>query len=499
MGTHFYYLGIAQGTSGTAAILFDEKWHIASRGYKATPLAYPREGWVEQDVERVWEAVTAAVGQAMEAAAALPEQIRSVGLNHEGETVVLWDRETGRPLCRAISWQDRRTARYVDLIADEYNDLVQSKTGLMVDSYFSATKLTWMLDHVENARAYLESGRLMAGTMDTWIIWRMTGGRAYITDASTASRTMLYDVAQGCWSEELIDLFRLSPAMLPEIRDSIITGVQTDPDVFLGIAAPVSGVLVDQQAALLGQACVSPGSVKTTYGTGCFMLMNAGSTMAHSLHGLLPTVAWRVGGQSTYALDGGVYVTGAATKWLQEELDLLGSPAESERLAMSVSDNGSVYFVPAFTGLAAPHWDSYARGMIIGLTGGTKKAHIVRAALEATTYQVRDVLEVMQRDSGVSVPVMRCNGRATENRFLMQFQADILNIPLEIPENQETTALGTAFLSSVGLGDYGQLEDIAEIWRSARTYEPHMSADQRDELLYHWHRAVERAKYWSED
>ncbi len=494
-----YYLGIDQGTTGTTAILFDGNWQVAARGYCVTQLLYPRTGWVENDADMIWMSVLRAVTQAMEMVRAAPEQIRSIGLNHEGETVVVWDRKTGEPLCRSIGWQDRRTARYADMMADRYNSLVREKTGLMIDSYFSATKLKWMLDHVENAREYLRQGRLLAGTMDTWIIWRMTGGRAHITDASTASRTMLYDVAEGDWCGELVDLFGLEQSMLPEICDSIVSGVWADPEAFLGIRAPVSGVLVDQQAALLGQACVTPGLVKTTYGTGCFMLMNTGDVMARSKNGLLPTVAWRMGGKTTYALDGGVYVTGAATKWLQEGLELVDSPADTEALALSVFSNGGVYFVPAFAGLAAPHWDSYARGMMIGITGGTKKAHVVRATLESTAYQVRDVLDVMRRDSGVSVSVMRCNGRATENRFLMQFQADILGIPLEIPENEETTALGAAFLSSIGVGDYGSVDDMTGIWQCAKYYEPKIGADQRMSLLYHWHRAVERAKYWSED
>ena len=498
MAAH-YYLGIDQGSTGTTAILFDSSWHMVSRGYSNINLFYPRDGWVEHDAEDVWQSLQRAVRQALRVSAIGPEQIRSIGLNHEGETVVIWDAKTGRPLCRSIVWQDRRTARYADAMADRYNTLVREKTGLMIDSYFSATKLKWMLDHVQNAREYLRQGRLLAGTMDAWIIWRMTGGKTHITDASTASRTMLFDAAAGDWSEELVELFDLDRSILPPISDSTISGVYTDPDSFQGIRASLSGVLVDQQAALLGQACVTPGSVKTTYGTGCFMLMNTGSTMAVSQNGLLPTVAWRLGGKTTYALDGGVYITGAAVKWLQEGLEVVASPAETENLALSVPDNGGVYFVPAFTGLAAPHWDSYARGMMIGITGGVRRAHIVRATLESTAYQVGDVLDVMRRESGVSVPVMRCNGRATSNAFLMQFQADVLGIPLEIPEIEETTALGSAFLGSIGIGDYSGVEDMAQIWRCARCYEPHMSADQRGNLLYHWHRAIERAKYWSED
>ena len=494
-----YYLGLDQSTAGTTAILFDRNWKEAGRGYHEIPLYYPQNGWVEHDAREVWTSVLSATLQALSETGAGPESIICVGLNHEGESVVVWDRGTGQPIYNSIVWQDRRTAREADQLADQYNELVHSKTGLMVDSYFSATKIKWILDHVEGARDLMKQGRLLCGTLDSWIVWKITHGRVHVTDASTASRTLLFNIHTGQWDDELLALFDIDRSILPEIRDSAMPYAYTDPLDFLGARVPISGILVDQQAAMVGQACTTPGTIKTTYGTGCFMLMNTGDKAVVSSNGLLPTVAWKLNDQMTYALDGGVYITGAATKWLKEGLGIITSTAESERYALEVDDNGGVYFVPAFTGLAAPHWDSYASGMMIGITGATRRAHIIRATLEATAYQVRDVLDVMQKKANVPISVIRCNGAATTNRFLMQFQADILGIPLDIPEVLETTALGAAFMAALGIGEFKTIRDVENIWKPARRYEPQMSADQRDSLLYHWHRAVERAKYWIED
>ncbi len=494
-----YYLGLDQSTAGTTAILFDRNWKEAGRGYHEIPLYYPQTGWVEHDAREVWTSILSATLQALSSTGAGPESIVCVGLNHEGESVVVWDRGTGQPIYNSIVWQDRRTAREADQLADTYNDLVHSKTGLMVDSYFSATKIKWILDHVEGARDLMKQGRLLCGTLDSWIVWKITHGRVHVTDASTASRTLLFNIHTGQWDDELLELFDIDRSILPEIRDSATQYAFTDPLDFLGARVPISSILVDQQAALVGQACITPGTIKTTYGTGCFMLMNTGDKAVASRNGLLPTVAWKLGDEMTFALDGGVYSTGAATKWLKDGLGILTSTAESERYALEVENNGGVYFVPAFTGLAAPHWDSYASGMMIGINGGTSRAHIIRATLESTAYQVRDVLDVMQKEANVPISVIRCNGAATTNRFLMQFQADILNIPLDIPEVLETTALGAAFMAALGIGEFGSIRDVENIWKPACRYEPKMSADQRDYLLYHWHRAVERAKYWIED
>lgn len=494
-----YYLGLDQSTMGTTAILFDRNWKEAGRGYHEIPLYYPQAGWVEHDAREVWASVLSATLQALSSTGAGPESIICVGLNHEGESVVVWDRVSGQPIYNSIVWQDRRTARESDQMADRYNDLVHGKTGLMIDAYFSATKIKWILDHVEGARDLMQQGRLLCGTLDTWIVWKITHGRVHVTDASTASRTLLFNIHTGQWDDELLALFGIDRAILPEIRDSATHYAYTDPLDFLGARVPISGILVDQQAAMVGQACTTPGTIKTTYGTGCFMLMNTGDNAVASTNGLLPTVAWKLNDQMTFALDGGVYITGAATKWLKEGLGIITSTAESERYALEVSDNGGVYFVPAFSGLAAPHWDSYASGMMIGITGGTRRAHIIRATLEATAYQVRDVLDVMQKEANVPISVIRCNGAATSNRFLMQFQSDILGIPLDIPEVVETTALGAAFMGALGIGEFDSIRDVENIWKLSRRYEPKMSRDQRDSLLYHWHRAVERAKYWIED
>jgi len=493
-----YYLGLDQGTTGTMAILFDETWHVAAEGYCEIPLLYPRPGWVEHDPESVWSSVRSAIAQALIRAGISASAIRCIGLNHEGESVVIWDKETGAPIYNAIGWQDRRTAHEADDMSYTYNELVRSKTGLMIDTYFSALKYKWILDHVDGAREALAAGRLLAGTMDTWILWKMTHGGIHVTDASTASRTMLYNTAESRWDDELIDLFDLKASLLPEICDSAMVYCHTDPAAFFGVSVPVSAILVDQQAALVGNSCVDSGSIKVTYGTGCFMLMNTGSCAVSSAHGLLPTVAWRLGGKTTFALDGGVYVTGGAIRWMENNLGFITSPTDAETMAGSVDNNGGVYFVPAFTGLAAPHWDSYASGMMIGLNAGTQKAHMVRAALEATAYQVRDVLDAMSRDSSVPITAIRCSGSYTNNRFLMQFQSDILNIPLEIPTIANSTALGSAFMGALGLGDYSSVRDVAKTWSISHRYEPRMSAEERSALLYNWHRAVERAKYWVE-
>ena len=494
-----YYLGIDQGTTGTRAVLFNRYWEVAATGYCKINLSYPHNGWVEHDGEAVWNSVLSATADAMKEAAVTPEEIASIGIDHEGETVLIWDRSTGKPLAPSIVWQDRRTAHYIEQISDTYNELIWSRTGLRADSYFSASKYHWLLNNVPEAKPALAAGNLLGGTMGTWILWKMTGGRHHVTDLSTASRTLLLDAITETWSPELLNAFEIPEAILPAIQDSTLTGIHADPEHFLGISAPIGGLLVDQQSALLGQACTEIGDVKTTYGTGCFMLMNTGDQMVQSENGLLTTIGWRAGGRTTCALDGGIYITGAATSWITDELQLVKTPAETEAMALSVADTNGVYFVPAFSGLAAPHWDSYARGTIVGITGGTRKAHLVRATLESTAYQVYDVLKAMRKDSGIDIPVMRCNGKATDNRFLMQFQSDILGIPLEIPANRETTALGCAFLGAIGRGEYSSISEIEQIWHCAARYEPKMEEDHRMQLLYDWHRAIERSKYWNED
>ena len=386
-----YYLGLDNGTTGTTALLLDETWKQVGRGYKELTQHYPQDGWVEQDALEIWESILYSTSVACETAGILPEQISCLGLDNSGETVVLWDKFTGLPVYNAIVWQDRRTARYCDSLKEQYGEYVKQHTGVMIDSYFSATKIKWIIDNVEGVKEKIAAGRILASTLDGWIFWKMTHGSLFITDASTASRTLLMDVHKGQWDDGLLELFGVRRSMLPEIRDSSAIFGYTDPLEFLGARIPIAGACVDQQSSLFGQACFEPGMTKCTYGTGCFMLMNTGSNLVESSHGILPTVAWRLGGKISYALDGGVYVTGAATQWLRDKLRIIGTAAEAEIMAFEAKDNGGVYFVPAFFGLAAPHWDSYARGVMIGVTGGTSREHIVRATLEATAYQVKDI------------------------------------------------------------------------------------------------------------
>lgn len=491
-----YYLGLDQGTTGVTAILFDEHWQQAGRGYREIRQIYPQPGWVEHDGIDVWESACEAVKLAMEAVGAAPSEILCIGLDHEGESVMLWDKVTGKPLYHAIVWQDRRTTEAAERLQESHGKFLRQRTGLEVDSYFSALKLRWLLDNAPEVKMMLEQGRLLAGNMDAWLAWNITGG-IHVTDPSTASRTMLMDIHRCAWDEEVLDLLEIPPQILPQIYDSASVFGFSDPDRFCGIRAPLSGLMNDQQAALFGQTCFDKGDVKTTYGTGCFMLMNTGEQPVLSANGLVTTVAWRMGAHPTYALDGGIYISGAATQWLRDGLKIISSASETETMARAAGDNGGVYFVPAFTGLAAPYWDSRARGLMVGITGGTTREQIVRATLESTAYQVYDLLQVMQRDSGTQIRAMRCDGGAVANEFLMQFQADVLGIPVHVPKITDTTALGAAFMAAIGNGFYRRAEELCSCWELDRCYEPKMSGDQREFLLNQWHRAIERAKNWA--
>ena len=491
-----YYLGLDQGTTGVTAILFDENWRQVSRGYREIRQIYPQAGWVEHDALDIWESARFAVQQAMDKVGAQGRDILCMGLDHEGESVMLWDKATGEPLYNTIVWQDRRTAQAAEELSAQHGERILENTGLMVDSYFSALKLRWLLDNVPRARELLAQGRLLAGNMDAWLAWNITGG-AHVTDPSTASRTMLMNLHSCDWDDEVLSLLDIPRSILPRICDSASLFGHADPSRFCGISAPLSGMLNDQQAALFGQTCFEAGTVKTTYGTGCFMLMNTGTQPVASPGGLVTTVGWRLNGKTSYALDGGVYISGAATQWLRDGLKIISSAAETETMARAAGSNGGVYFVPAFTGLAAPYWDSYARGMMIGITGGTTREHIVRATLESTAYQVSDLLRAMEADSGADIRAMRCDGGAVVNAFLMQFQSDILDLPVHIPEITDTTALGSAFMAALGAGFVGSTDDLRACWRLARTYEPHMSTDERQALLDGWHRAVERCRGWA--
>ncbi len=494
-----YYLGMDQGTTGTTTLLLDEKWNLVSRGYQEHHQHYPKPGWVEHDPMEIWESVLGSIRMALDLADAKAEEIACIGIDNQGETVMLWDKDTGIPVYNAIVWQDRRTARYADEVTEEYGEQIREKTGLMVDAYFSATKIKWIMEHVKGVKEKIKEGKILAGTLDSWVIWKMTHGRVHITDAATASRTMMMNIHTGTWDQDILDFFEIDRTILPEICDSAMVYGKTDPLDFFGAAIPISGSTVDQQAALFGQTCFAPGSIKCTYGTGCFMLMNTGDKPVYSKNGILTTVAWSLDKKLTFALDGGIYITGAATQWLRDGLKIINDAKETEQMAYDAKTNGGVYFVPAFTGLAAPHWDSYARGTIIGITGGTTREQIVRATLEATAYQVKDNLDVMNLDASIPIQVMRVDGGAVVNQFLMQFQADLLGIPVDIPTINDTTPLGAAYLAALGIGDFRSTAELAKNWKFGRRYEPKMSTDERETLLYNWHRAVERAKKWAED
>lgn len=497
MKTQKYVLGIDQGTSGTRALLLNDDWEIHSQGYFEHQQYYPKPGWVEHDPAEIWEKTKKSLAQAIKNAQINKSDIKALGLDNQGETVIVWDKNTGQAIYNAVVWQDRRTSKMADKLKKDYGKLIKEKTGVVVDSYFSALKIKWILDNVEGAREKAEKGELLAGTTDTWLIWNMTGRRLHMTDYSTASRTMLLNIHNKKWDKEILDILDIPLKMLPELKNSSGVYAKTDPDCFLGLELPIAGSAVDQQAALFGQTCFEAGTVKTTYGTGCFMLMNTGDKIVNSDNGLLTTVAWGLDDKLTFALDGGVYITGGAVQWLRDGLKIIDNAAQSETMAKAVEDTGGVFFVPAFSGLAAPHWDQYARGTLIGITGGTEREHIVRATLESIAYQVNDNLKVMKKDSGMDIDVMRVDGGAVVNEFLMQFQADILDIPVDVPAITETTALGAAYLAGLGIGVFDDLEEIEKKWKLAKRYEPQMSSKKRDYLIGRWQEAVKRSKDWA--
>ncbi len=493
-----YYLGVDQGTSGTTVLLLDENWDIKSKAYSEHRQIYPKPGWVEHDPMEIWGKIKDAITHALETGGVRASQLRCLGIANQGETVMVWNRKTGTPVYNAIVWQDRRTSKMADGLKAECGDMISDRTGLLVDAYFSALKIKWILENVEGAKQTAEKGDLIAGTLDSWLIWKMTAGKVHLTDYSTASRTMLLNIHTGKWDDDIINKIAIPKNMLPEIKDTCGHFGVTDIELF-GAEIPISGSAVDQQAALFGQACYHTGSVKTTYGTGCFMLMNTGRKIVRSPGGLLTTVAWGLDKEMTFALDGGIYIACAAIQWLRDGIGIINSADETEAIAKSVPDTGGLVFVPAFAGLAAPHWDQYARGMMIGITGGTTRAHIVRATLESIAFQVNDNLDVMKRDSGIDVDIMRADGGAVLNGFLMQFQADILGIPVDVPVINETTALGAAYMAALGIGDFTSLDEISKNWKLRKRYEPKMPRDRRDALVANWRRAVDRAKNWAEE
>lgn len=490
-------LALDQGTTGTTALVFDAEGRLQGRGYAELPQHFPRPGWVEHDPDEIWASVTAAAAAALAAARAPTSAVRAVGLTNQRETVVLWERATGRPLHRAVVWQDRRTAPFCLAHAD-WNDELRRRTGLVLDPYFSATKIAWLLDHVPEARRRAEAGELAAGTIDSWLLWRLTGGRVHATDPTNASRTLLVDLETGAWAPDLLDRFGVPAALLPTIRPSASVFGVTDPAHFLGVAAPIGGVAGDQQAALVGQGCVRPGLAKNTYGTGAFLLLHTGARPVLSRHGLLTTIACGPRGEPAYALEGSIFVAGAAIQWLRDGLGLLRTAAESEALARALEDNDGVYFVPAFVGLGAPHWEPRARGTIVGLTRGTTRAHLARAALEAMAYATVDVVGAMVADAGAPLERLRVDGGAAANDWLLQFQADVLGVPVERPALVESTALGAAALAAVGAELQPTVMDFLAAQPPARRFDPRDLGPRRAAWLAGWRRALAAARAWAE-
>ena len=491
-----YILALDQGTTSSRSIIFDKTGRIKAKAQKEFPQIFPKPGWVEHDPEAIWKTQLATAKAALRKAKLTAKQVAAIGITNQRETTLLWDRETGRPIHHAIVWQDRRTAKDCDrLKAAGHAPAIRRKTGLVIDAYFSATKIAWLLKHVKGARALARQGRLAFGTIDTWLIWKLTGGTVHVTDASNASRTMLYNLRTGDWDEELLKLFKVPRSVLPEVRGSSEVLGETNR---LGGRIPIAGIAGDQQAALFGQCCTRPGMVKNTFGTGCFMLMQTGPKPIVSTNNLLSTVAWRIGGRTEFALEGSIFIAGAVTQWLRDGLGFFKNAAEIEKLAASVKDNGDVYLVPAFAGLGAPHWDQHARGVLCGLTRGATKAHIARAALEGIAYQVRDVLAAMEADAGLRLKELRVDGGASANNLLMQFQSDLLNVPVVRPRVTETTALGTAYLAGLAVGYWQSKTDIAQQWQQDSRFAPQMKPATRRRLVTGWDKALARTKDWED-
>ena len=497
-----YVLAIDQGTTGSTVLIFDHDGQIRGRAYSEFTQHYPKPGWVEHDAEEIWLITVKVIAEALRAANIRASELCAIGITNQRETVVLWDRATSQPVANAIVWQDRRTARFCDELKEQgLEETVRRKTGLVIDPYFSGTKVKWLLDNVAGLRERAGRGEIAFGTIDCWLVWRLTGGKAHVTDYSNASRTLLYNIQDLRWDEEILDRLEIPKAILPDVKPSACVYGETDPEVFFGTRRiPVAGIAGDQQAALFGQACHSPGLAKNTYGTGSFLLMNTGTKLVFSKEKLLTTIAWGIGDEPVeYALEGAIFITGAAVQWLRDGLKMLESAADIEDLARSVAHNEGVYFVPALVGLGAPHWDPYARGLLIGLTRGSTQGHIARAVLESIAYQTRDVIEAMQRDSGITLQELRCDGGAAVNSLLMQFQADILGVPVEVPRIVDTTALGAAYLAGLAVGFWESRAELAQKWQLAQRYTPQLAEAERERLFRRWHQAVERAKGWALD
>jgi glycerol kinase len=492
-----YILALDQGTTSSRAILFDRQGRVTAVAQQEFEQLYPRPGWVEHRPEDIWSSQINAAHVVLRDAGVKADQIVAIGITNQRETTIVWDRETGEPIHNAIVWQCRRTAEDCDRMrADGLAAMFQERTGLVLDAYFSGTKVRWLLDNLPGARDRAAQGKLAFGTVDSWLIWKLTGGRVHATDPSNASRTLLFNIESGDWDDELLKALDVPRELLPHVAPSSALIGETDAALF-GQSIAIAGNAGDQQAALFGQVCTTPGMSKNTYGTGCFMLLNTGKELVRSRNNLLTTVAWKIGNESIeYALEGSVFIAGAAIQWLRDGLKIISSASETEAMASSVADNGGVYFVPAFVGLGAPHWDQYARGTLVGVTRGSSREHVARAALESIAYQSSDVLRCMRDDSGISLTELRVDGGAVRNDFLMQFQSDVLGIPVVRPANTETTAAGAAFLAGLAVEFWSGVKEIGELWQREKTFEPRMNESQRKRLLSDWSHAVDRAKGW---
>ncbi len=489
-----YILAIDQGTTGTTVLIFDNDGKIAGRGYKEVTQIYPHPGWVEQNPEEIWETTVTVIHEALATSQLDSQQIEAVGITNQRETTVFWERKSGKPVHNAIVWQCRRTQKICENLKKEnLSPLFRERTGLVIDAYFSGTKIQWLLDHVPNARKKALNGDLLFGTIDTWLLWKLTGGKVHATDYTNASRTLMFNIHEKKWDEELLKILNIPPALLPEVKNSAELFGYCDLNQIFKTPVPIMGIAGDQQAAMFGQCCWEPGMVKNTYGTGCFIMMNTGTEAIHSPNGLITTIAVNSAGKPCYALEGSVFIAGAAIQWLRDELKLITTAAETESLAQSVAHTYGVYLVPAFVGLGAPYWDMEARGIICGLTRGANRAHLVRAALESIAYQTQDVVKIMMQDANIPIPEMRVDGGAAANNFLMQFQADILNIPVDRPAVIETTAMGAAFLAGLATGFWKSAAELLKARNSERKFTPAMEAPKRENLLSGWQKAIKLA------
>ena len=494
-----YIMALDAGTTSNRCILFNEKGEMCSVAQREFHQHFPKPGWVEHDADEIWASMLGVAVEAMSMIGAAAENIAAIGITNQRETAIVWDKNTGEPVYQAIVWQCRRTARYCDLLKERgLTDSFRKKTGLVIDAYFSATKIRWILDHVPGARERAERGELLFGTVETWLIWKLTKGAVHVTDYSNASRTMLFNINTLEWDRDILEVLDIPESMLPEVKPSSCVYGCTDPS-FFGGPIPIAGAAGDQQSALFGQTCFHPGEAKNTYGTGCFLLMNTGERPVFSENGLVTTIAWGIDGKVTYALEGSIFVAGAAIQWLRDEMRLIDSSEDSEYMAKKVSDTNGCYVVPAFTGLGAPYWDQYARGTIVGITRGVNKYHIIRATLESIAYQVNDVLVAMEADSGIRLEALKADGGASANDFLMQTQADIIGAPVNRPRCVENTAMGAAYLAGLAVGYWSGPEDIRKNWAVDRTFEPAISGEERAGKLKGWKKAVKYAYGWAKE